>query len=99
MRIASAIVLALVAILFAGWWGWVRAPAPVAVCRHLVELTVAEMRDAALDPATEGHLVEATGEQCMQRAADKLKLRGRVVYAQWAKCVAGAETVAEAGRC
>ena len=27
------------------------------------------------------------------------KLRGRLVYARWAKCIADAPTVADAGRC
>lgn len=99
MRIASAIVLAIVASLFVFWWGWVRAPAPPAVCAHLVELAVSEANAAGLDPATQGRLLEATEARCTTMAHDKLKLRGRLVYATWAKCIAGAATVADAGRC
>jgi hypothetical protein len=99
VRIASAIMLAVVAALFAFWWGWVRAPAPPAVCEHLVDLTVREAGSAGLDPTTQGRLLEATRERCLQMAHDKLKLRSRLGYAAWAKCIAEAQTVADSGRC
>lgn len=99
MRIASAIMLAIVASLFAFWWGWVRAPAPPAVCDHLADLAVQEAAASDLDPATQGSLLQATQDRCHTMAQDKLKLRGRLTYATWAKCIAAAPTMSAAGRC
>jgi hypothetical protein len=97
VRIASAIVLAVVATLFAFWWGWVRAPAPRAVCEHIVGLMAKESAERTIDEKTRALLMEATSEQCVSRAQDKLQLRGRLGYARWAKCMAAAQPVDEPG--
>jgi nicotinamide riboside kinase len=99
VRIASVILLLVVASLFAFWWGWVRAPTPPAVCEHIVTLMAKESAAEAIDVQTQARLIQATSEQCMTRAYDKLKLRGRLGYAKWAKCTAGAASVADSGRC
>jgi hypothetical protein len=99
MRLASAIVLGLTLVSFAGWWLFVRAPGPVEVCNHIVEVTLREAGHQALDMETEARLVEATREQCIAHKRDKLLLRGRIKYAEHAKCVRAAHTLSEIGRC
>ncbi len=99
MKIASAIVLGLVLLLFVGWWAFIRAPGPVEVCDHIVEVTLREAGQAALDLDTEAQLVEATRQQCIEHKLDKVQLRGRIKYAEHAKCVMAAQTLHDIGRC
>lgn len=99
MRIASAVVLGLTTLLFLLWWAFIRAPGPVDVCDHIVAVTLRESGDQALRGDTEARLVESTREQCIARVHDKLLLRGRIKYAQYAKCVTAAQTLTELGRC
>jgi hypothetical protein len=99
VRIASAIVFVVCAALFAVWWGWVRAPPPARVCEHVVEVTLQDTAGGQLAPETRARLLEATQQQCEKRAFDKLQLRGRLKYAQWAKCLMAADDVAALGGC
>ena len=97
MRIASIAFLVIVVFGFVVWWGFLRAPAPAALCEHVVAVTMADTAEQGLAPETRAALVSATQTQCEQRAADKLKLRGRIKYAKWAKCMMAAEDVAGLG--
>lgn len=99
MRIASAVVLGLTLLVFVGWWLFIRAPGPVEVCEHIVEVTLREAGDQALRGDTEARLIESTREQCVEHKLDKLQLRGRIKYAEHAKCVMAAETLSEIGHC
>lgn len=99
MRIASAVVLGLTLVLFVGWWAFIRAPGPALVCDHIVEVTLREAGRQALDIETEARLVESTREQCIAHKLDKIQLRGRIKYAEHAKCVMAGETLSEIGRC
>lgn len=99
MRIASIAVLAIVVLLFAAWWLFIRAPGPTQLCEHVVEVTMTDTAERGLAPQTRARLVAATQAQCEQRAHDKLKLRGRIKYATWAKCMLAAEDVAGLGGC
>jgi len=99
MRIASFIVLGLTLLLFVGWWAFVRAPGPVEVCDHIMAVTLREAGDEALSDQSRARLVESTREQCIEHKRDKIQLRGRIKYAQYAKCVMAAETLGELGRC
>ena len=99
MRIASAVVLGLTLLVFVGWWLFIRAPGPVEVCEHIVEVTLREAGDQALRMETEAQLIEATREQCIEHKLDKIQLRGRIKYAEHAKCVMAAETLLELGHC
>lgn len=99
MRIASAVVLGLTLLVFAGWFLFVRAPGPVEVCEHIVEVTLREAGDQALRTETEARLIESTREQCIEHKLDKIQLRGRIKYAEHAKCVMAAQTLGEIGRC
>lgn len=99
MRIASAVVLGLAVLLFASWWLFIRAPGPLEVCEHIVEVTLREAGDQALQMETEARLIESTREQCVEHKLDKIQLRGRIKYAEHAKCVMAADTLSEIGRC
>lgn len=99
MRIASAVVLGLTVLLFTVWWLFIRAPGPAVVCQHIVEVTLREAGDQALAGDTEARLVESTREQCISHKLDKIQLRGRIKYAEHAKCVMAAQTLSEIGRC
>lgn len=99
MRIASAVVLGLTLLLFVLWFAFIRAPGPVDLCNHIVEVTLREAGDQALEGDTEARLIESTREQCIQHKLDKIQLRGRIKYAEHAKCVMAARTLSEIGRC
>jgi hypothetical protein len=99
MRIASYVVLGLTLLLFGGWWAFVRAPGPVEVCEHIVAVTLREAGDQAMGDDSLSRLVETTREQCIEHKRDKIQLRGRLKYAQYARCVVEAQTLAEIGRC
>jgi hypothetical protein len=79
------------------WLGWVRAPSPTQVCQHKIQLvheTVGEDQADAAD-ALVGQL-EAT---CVTAAERKIRLRGKLVWARYAKCVTEATTLSDAERC
>lgn len=99
MRIASAVVLGLTLLVFVGWWRFIRAPGPIEVCEHIVAVTLREAGDQALRSDTEARLIESTREQCVEHKLDKLQLRGRIKYAEHAKCLMAAQTLSEIGRC
>lgn len=98
-RVASASVLGISIALFAVWWLLLRAPTPAAVCDHIVQVTVREASDQAMNERSQQRLVETTMEQCIQHKQDKLLLRGRMKYASYAKCVMAADDLIEIGRC
>ena len=79
------------------WIGWVRAPSPTQVCKHKIDLvhetTGADQGDGA--DALVGQL-EAT---CVIAAERKIRLRGKLVWAKYAKCVTSATSLSDAERC
>jgi len=99
MRIASAVVLGLTVLLFTLWLAFIRAPGPMEVCDHIVAVTLREAGDQALRSDTEARLIESTRDQCIEHKLDKIQLRGRIKYAEHAKCVMAAETLSEIGHC
>lgn len=99
MRIASGIVLGLTVLVFLGWWMLIRAPGPVAVCEHVVAITMQEASAEGLSGDTQSRLVETTRAQCIEHKLDKLQLRGRIKYAEHAKCVVAAQSLREIGHC
>jgi len=98
-RVASAVVLGLVLVLFAFWWGFLRAPGPTEVCDHIMAVTLREAGDQAMSDESLTRLVESTHMTCIEHKRDKIQLRGRIKYAEYAKCVVRSETLAEIGRC
>jgi hypothetical protein len=99
MRIASAIVLGVTVLLFVSWWAFIRAPGPVEVCEHIMAVTLREAGDQALSDGSQARLVESIHQQCIEHKLDKIQLRGRIKYAEHAKCVVAGQTLAEIGRC
>lgn len=98
-RVISGAVLGLTIVAFSFWWVFIRAPGPIAVCDHILEVTLAESRDQSLSEETQARLVESTRDQCIQHKHDKLLLRGRIKYAAYAKCVMDADDLVAIGRC
>lgn len=99
MKIASAVVSIIVALLFGFWWGWVRAPGPETVCEHIITVTKSEAEDRSLELQSEAALVQQMKERCMKHKLDKIQLRGRLVWAEYARCIVASEHLAEIGRC
>ena len=99
MKRASIVVLVIVAVLFAAWWGFVRAPAPEAVCAHIAEVTKREVEAGGVSLESEAAVIEGIERGCVQHKRDKIQLRGRLAYADYAKCVMGSETLAAIGKC
>lgn len=99
MRIASAVVLAVLVALFGFWWGWVRAPGPEAVCDHIVAVTKREAEDRSLEQHSEAALVDQMTERCITHKLDKLRLRGRLQWAQYARCVVASPDLGAIGKC
>ena len=83
--------------IFVFWLGWVRAPSPQAMCRYKIELVIA----TAGEDQTEGAdaLIGQLEAKCVAAAKRKIQLRGKIVYAKYAKCVTAATTLADAERC
>ncbi len=84
---------------FLAWWMLIRAPGPVEVCDHIVKVTLQEAGEQGLSDESQGRLIEVTREQCIEHKLDKLQLRGRIKYADYAKCVVAAQTLTEIGHC
>ena len=98
-RVLSIAVLASTALIFAAWWSFVRAPVPDRVCEHVVEVTLRDAGDAALSEQTRERMAEQIGMRCQKLEVDRIQLRGRLVYAEHAKCVMRSATLAEINRC
>ena len=98
-KIASGVVFGVVLVLFIAWWAFIRAPGPVEVCEHVIQVTLREAGEEALGDDSLSRLVESTREQCIEHKRDKILLRGRIKYAEHAKCVMSAQTLGEIGRC
>lgn len=98
-KIASSIVLGLILLLFVLWWGFIRAPGPVEVCNHIVEVTRRETAAQGISRESEAKLVESIGQSCIEHKQNKILLRGRIKYAEYAKCVMRGQTLLEIGHC
>ena len=98
-RIASVSVLSVTVLLFALWWGFLRAPSPTELCDHILDVTLREASDQSMSVESQARLVETTREQCIEHKNDKLQLRGRIKYAEYAKCVMAADDLIAIGRC
>lgn len=99
LRIASLAIVVFVGTLFALWWAFVRAPGPAELCDHIIEVTVAEARQSDISQQAEADVVERTRQECIAHKRDKIQLRGRIRYAQYAKCVMAAQTLEEIYGC
>ncbi len=88
-----------VATLMVLWAIFVRAPGPQEVCEHIVKVTLEEASAAQMSADSEAALVAGLQERCVEHKLDKIQLRGRVKYAQYAKCVMSATTLADIEGC
>jgi hypothetical protein len=79
------------------WFGWVRAPSPQDICQHKVELVFGTVGEDQREGAEA--LVGQLEVKCVEAAKKKIQLRGKIVYADYAKCVIAATTLDEAERC
>ncbi|KIG13596.1 hypothetical protein DB30_07927 [Enhygromyxa salina] len=79
------------------WLGWVRAPSPEQVCKHKIQLVHETVGEDQTDGAEA--LVGQLEANCVIAAKRKIQLRGKIVWAKYAKCVTSAPTLTEAERC
>jgi hypothetical protein len=94
--VLAVLVMSVVAVIVF-WLGWVRAPSPEQICKHKIELVIA----LAGEDQTEGAeaLVGQLEGKCVEAAERKILLRGKIVYADYAKCVMAATTLMDAENC
>ncbi|MFO7565947.1 MAG: hypothetical protein R6X02_25110 [Enhygromyxa sp.] len=95
-KIAWTVVGILVAATVVFWFGWVRAPSPEQICQHKIEL--AKAAGAEQSEGTEA-LISQLELKCVEAARNKILMRGKLVYAEYAKCVMAATSLDEAERC
>jgi hypothetical protein len=79
------------------WLGWVRAPSPAQVCKHKISLVEATVGEDQTDGAQA--LVGQLEAKCIIAAERKIRLRGKLVWAEYAKCVTRATTLSDAEGC
>jgi hypothetical protein len=77
------------------WFVYVRAPSPEEVCKHKIDLVMTEAKPGVDASA----LVETLQESCVKAARQKIQLRGKIKYANYARCVAEATTLTAAETC
>jgi hypothetical protein len=82
---------------FVFWLGWVRAPSPEQVCKHKIELVIATVGEDQTEGADA--LIGQLEGKCVEAADRKILLRGKLVWAEYAKCVTAAESLMDAERC
>lgn len=100
-RIVAKIGLGLFALMLVGifvfWLGWVRAPSPHEICQHKVDLVFSTVGEEQREGAEA--LAGQLEVKCVEAAQTKIRMRGKLVYAKFAKCVMAAKTLDEAERC
>lgn len=96
-------VLSVVAVaLFVGtlttlWFVFVHAASPQDVCDRMVELTLAEAGEKA--PKAADALVGRLKDRCIEDKETRIRLRGKIVWKEYADCVMAAPSLGEAERC
>ncbi len=79
------------------WFVFVHAPGPEAICTRLTELTVEEAGGA--NPQTTQALVDRLEARCVEDKRRIIQYRGKIEYAEYARCVMAAEDLTTAERC
>jgi hypothetical protein len=92
----AVLVLSVVSVLVF-WLGWVRAPSPEQICKHKIELVIATVGEDQTEGADA--LIGQLEAKCVEAAERKILLRGKIVYADYAKCVMAAGSLMDAERC
>lgn len=96
MKLAAIAAMALLGAsigLTTAYFVWLRAPTPAEVCQHILDVTLAEAGDSDLSPETQDALVARIKDECVAHKENKLLLRGRIEYAQYARCVVEHDTL------
>ena len=96
-KIAGAVVLGICLVIFGFWLIFVRAPPPQVICQHKIELVLNEVPPEQRVGAEA--LIAQLELRCVEAAKKKIQFRGKLVYAEFARCVAKATTLGEAERC
>ncbi|MFV8750035.1 hypothetical protein ACNOYE_05765 [Nannocystaceae bacterium ST9] len=96
-KIAGLIVSGIAVAIFVFWWVMVRAPSPQAICKHKIQLVLNEVPQDQQVGADA--LIMQLELRCVEAAEKKIQFRGKLVYAEYARCVAAAQTLGEAERC
>lgn len=96
-RIVALGAVVFVATLAALWMIFVHAPGPEAVCARLTEMTLAEAGDE--HPEAAAALVERIEQRCVDDKRRIIQYRGKIEYAEYARCVMRAERLEAAESC
>jgi hypothetical protein len=96
-RVSLAVLVIAILSVFVFWLGWVRAPSPEQICRHKIELVIATVGQDQTEGAEA--LIGQLEAKCVEAAKRKIQLRGKLVYADYAKCVIAAQSLMDAERC
>lgn len=91
--------LSAVALLFGLWFAFVRAPGPQDVCRHIIDVTMRESSAQSIGVEAQDATLAALEAKCVQHKLDKVQLRGRVVWAKYARCVLGSDDLDTISMC
>ena len=94
LRWLSLIFSVFVLTLCALWFAFVRAPSPAVVCEHKIQLVMSEAKGANAGP-----LLDSLSATCIAGAERRIKMRGKIKYANYARCVVGASSLEQAERC
>jgi hypothetical protein len=96
-RIAGLVLSGLAVAIFGFWLIFVRAPSPTQICEHKIQLVLNEVPQEQREGADA--LIAQLQLRCEEAAKKKIQFRGKLVYAEFARCVAKAQTLAESERC
>ena len=99
MKVLLGTVMVLVLAVVGFYLAFVRAPSPVVVCQHIIDVTVAEAGEQAMSKDTQQTLLERMKQQCIEHKQNKLQLRGRLAYARYARCVVSSTTLRDIEAC
>ena len=91
--IAGLALLGITAGVTTAYFVWLRAPSPAVVCQHILDVTVAEAGESDLAPETQQALIARIKGECIAHKENKLLLRGRIEYAEYARCVVEHDTL------
>ena len=77
------------------WFVYVRAPSPEEVCEHKIVLAKA----MATPDMNMAPLEASIRDRCVRAAKQKIQLRGKIKYANYARCVMQAQDFEAGERC
>ncbi len=96
-KIVAGCLAGLAVLVFGFWLIWVRAPGPEEVCAYKIQLildtTPADQREGA------DALIAQLELKCVEAAHTKIRLRGKLVWADYAKCVTASEDLMDVEDC